>query len=265
MPGMTKMLVDNWQKFADNFKRKMDQKVSCIIPAHNEAKTIVGVVEACLKTEKIGEVIVVNDGSSDKTLDKLQPFAQKIKIINLSENQGKGYAVSMGIEKAKYPFLLFLDADLLNLSPHHLYSLVNPVLENKADVTIGVLVTPFNYYYASWPFSGQRCLRKKDVLKLLKKMKKTKYGLEVFLNERLKNKRTIIIPLIFSQNSHLTKPRKQKDWLYAYIKEIWDIFQQTIAVKSLVYREQVQKEFVKALSLYLKINYLKLKKYLLEE
>ncbi len=243
-----------------------DQKVSVIIPAYNEERTISAVVETCLKADEVGEVIVVNDGSKDNTLKKLKPFGKQIKIINLAKNKGKGYAVGQGIKVAKYPFLLFLDADLINLKPHHLFSLIKPIVDNKADITIGTLVTPSNYYYNSWPFSGQRCLKKKDILPLLKQIKKTRYGLEVFLNEKLKRKRTIIVPLVFAtENTHLRKQKKQKDWLYSYVREIWDIFQQTLVAKSSSYREQVKQDFIKSLSRYLRINYQKIKKYLREE
>ncbi|HRR05548.1 MAG TPA: glycosyltransferase family 2 protein, partial [Candidatus Woesebacteria bacterium] len=91
--------------------------VSVIIPAFNEEKTVAEVVKVCLKTPEVGEIIVVNDGSRDKTKEKLKAFRgkDKVKAINLSKNHGKGYAVAQGIRAARYDYLLFLDADLINL------------------------------------------------------------------------------------------------------------------------------------------------------
>ena len=112
--------------------------VSVIIPAFNEEETIAEVVKVCLKTPEVGEIIVVNDGSQDKTKERLQVFRDKdkVKVVNLSKNHGKGHAVAQGIRATRYDYLLFLDADLINLCSHHLASLVWPVLDNQADMTI---------------------------------------------------------------------------------------------------------------------------------
>jgi glycosyltransferase involved in cell wall biosynthesis len=240
-------------------------RVTAIIPAYNEEKTVAGVVKVCLQTPEIDEVIVVNDGSTDQTLQKLEPFKDKIKVIDLKRNRGKGYAVAQGVKKAANDFLLFLDADLLNIEPHHLYSLITPVIEDKADMTIGAFVSNDVSYYRWWPFSGQRCLKKKLVTPLIPRMEKTNYGLEVLLGEAFKHKRVIIIPIIFNKKFHLAKGEKQQDWVISYIKEAWDIIHQTISSRSKSYQEKVKEKFMRNLSSYLKISYQKVKKYLIEE
>jgi len=243
----------------------MKTKVSCLIPAYNEEKTIAGIIKTCLATPQIAEVIVINDGSQDQTLAKLKPFGRQIKVINLSQNQGKGFAIAQGVKKARYPLLLLLDADLIGWKPHHLQSLIQPVAANQADMTIGNLVSfkiPHNIW---WPLSGQRCLRRKDIRPLIKELEKTNYGLEILLNERLKKKRIIVVPLVFKQKFHLGKESKQKDWLSSYIKEIWEVFQQTISMKSSKYQQKMKKEFLQRFASYLKMSYSRLKNYLLEE
>jgi len=245
---------------------KKIKTVTCIIPARNESQTIAEVIKTCLKTPEINEIIVVNDGSKDDTLAKLKPFKGKVKVIDLPENHGKGHAVAQGIKAAYNSRLLFLDADLINLQPHHLYSLVQPVIDNRADMTIGAFVSPKNsFHYSLWPFSGQRCLQKRHVAPLIKKIEKSNYGLEVLLNEKLKKKRVIVVPLIFNGKFHLVKKDKQKDWLADYTKEVWQIFQQTISVKSRSYREKIKSEFLHSLASYLKVSYKRVKNYLLEE
>jgi len=243
--------------------------VSCIIPAYNESRTITGIVKTSLQTPEIKEVIVVNDGSSDNTLAKLKPFQKKIKIINLLKNHGKGYAVAQGIKEAQHPLLLFLDADLRNLKPHHLFSLIQPVADNRADMTIGYFVSTSTPLYLSsqiwWRFSGQRCLKKRDVVSLIKDFQKAHYGLEIILNERFKKKRIVTVPLIVYGKFHIIKPDKQSDWLIGYAREVWSIFQQTISIKSQVARRRIKSEFLHSLASYLKISYSKLKRYLTEE
>ena len=167
-------------------------KVSCIIPAYNEESTIAGVVKTCLKTPEIGEIIVVSDGSTDTTVDRVRQIkSKKIKIINLPENHGKGFAVAQGIKEAKNEFLLFLDADLINLEPHHLSSLIWPVINNRADMTVAIWGSFSPNVLYSWQLNGQRCLEAKFIKRFLKELSSSKYGLEILLNEIFKNKRRV--------------------------------------------------------------------------
>jgi len=246
-------------------KKSRKSFVSCIIPAYNEEKTVAGVVKVCLKVPQIKEVIVVNDGSKDKTIKKLQPLKDKIKIISYPKNQGKGHAVAQGIKASQFDYLLFLDADLINLQPYHLSSLIQPVLSNQVDMTIGVAASFENPYYSGWPFSGQRCLRKKLIQKIINKIEKSGYGLEVLLNSQMKKKRIVIVPLFSQKPLHIQKVKKQKDWLKAYVKEIFHVFHQTIANQKASYQKKMKIKFVRRLASYFKINYQRLKDYLLED
>ena len=240
-------------------------QIACIIPEYNEEKTINGVIEFCLGIAEIGEIIAVNDGSSDSTLKKLEKLRGKIKIINLKKNSGKGFAVAAGIRKATLPYLLFLDGDLYNLKKHFIYSIVKPILDGEADMTIGMFTSKCQQFDPLWKLSGQRCLRKKDIFPDLKKLEKTKYGLEVFLNDKYSKKRLVVVPILTNEKVHDIKTNKQSDWLAGYVKEIWQVFSQTITVKSAPYREKVKTRFIKDLSLYLKVSIDKIKKYLSEE
>ena len=245
---------------------KNTNRVTCVIPTYNEGRTVANVVKICLKIPEIDEVIVVDDGSKDDTLLKLNPFKEKIKIINLNKNYGKGYAVVQGVKAAHNSNILFLDADLINLEPHYLYSIIVPIIENQADMTIGAFISSKNlFYHIPWRFAGQRCIKKEYLIPLIKEIEKTNYGLEVFLNEKLKRKRVVVVPIIFYRKYHLVKPDKQKDWLIAYIREVWQVFQQTISVKSSSYREKIKSEFLHSLANYLKISYKRVKNLLIEE
>ena len=242
--------------------------VSVIIPAFNEEKTVAEVVKVCLKTPEVGEIIVVNDGSQDKTKERLQVFRDKdkVKVVNLPKNHGKGYAVARGIMAACYDYLLFLDADLINLCSHHLASLVWPVLDNQADMTIAAPASFYNPYYRSWPLSGQRCLKKSFLNeKIIKKMEKTGYGLEIFLNELMKGKRVVVIPWVSDKPLHLKKISKQQNWVKNYTRETFEVFRQTIANQRGSYQEKMKTSFLHNLAAYLKVSYEHLKSYLLED
>jgi dolichol-phosphate mannosyltransferase len=90
-------------------------KLSIIIPVYNEGKTIKDVLSKVLKQTLAQEVIVVDDGSNDKTvnlLEKIKSQNPKVKIMIHPKNLGKGAAVRTGISKATGDYVLIQDADL---------------------------------------------------------------------------------------------------------------------------------------------------------
>lgn len=249
----------------------MPKKVSAIIPAYNEETTIAGVVKTCLKAPEIEEVIVVNDGSTDKTAENVRQIkSQRIKIIELTENQGKGAAIAEGVKKAKNEILLFLDADLINLEPYHLSSIISPVLKANVDMVIGDALAHFKPTLQLisppllWYFSGQRCLKKRFILKHLQKIKKSQYGLEILLNEIFKNKRVVVVPLFSAKTLHLVKEKKWTDWKASYVKEVFQLAQGVIKNKSKEYQKRFNKALVKTLASYFKTSIKKVRKFLEE-
>lgn len=93
-------------------------KLSIIIPVYNEEKTITDVLKkvSALKIPQAQkEVIVINDGSTDKTSGQIKKYLQKdknIKFVEHEKNKGKGAAVIMGIIKASGDYIIIQDADL---------------------------------------------------------------------------------------------------------------------------------------------------------
>jgi len=90
-------------------------KLSIIIPIYNEEKTIREVLNKVLEQTLVQEVIIVNDGSRDKTaniLRKIKSQNSKVKIMNHTKNLGKGAAVRTGIYMATGDYVLIQDADL---------------------------------------------------------------------------------------------------------------------------------------------------------
>jgi glycosyltransferase involved in cell wall biosynthesis len=85
----------------------------------------------------VGEVIIVDDSSTDTSLEKIRKFDDsRIKLLMHSKNLGKGKSVSDGLNAALLPFVIIQDADL-EYDPSEYDLLLDPLLEGKADVVFG--------------------------------------------------------------------------------------------------------------------------------
>jgi len=104
--------------------------VTIIIPAKNEEKTIVNVIEVIKKNEKISQIIVVNNNSNDHTAE----YAKKAgaQVVDC-EKQGKGYAMKTGMQYVKNEIVVFIDADINGYSRNSIDLLINPLLNNETD------------------------------------------------------------------------------------------------------------------------------------
>ena len=115
-------------------------KLSIIIPAYNEENTIIKILEKVEDAKVEGvikEVIVIDDCSTDKTLNLLEKNRNLYdELIKLPKNSGKGEAVKKGLIKASGQYILFQDADL-EYDPKDYKKLLEPVLLFDADLVIG--------------------------------------------------------------------------------------------------------------------------------
>jgi glycosyltransferase involved in cell wall biosynthesis len=117
--------------------RKELPKVTCIIPAFNEEKTIGNVLETVAASPLINEIIVIDDGSTDKTANKAAEKIPLDKVIKHKKNRGKADALITGAKAAKNPILFFCDADLIGLKKAHLKELIEPVTKGEVRMVVG--------------------------------------------------------------------------------------------------------------------------------
>ena len=123
----------------------MIQKLSIVIPAYNEGKTIHLILD---KLQKVNlpngiekEVIIVNDCSKDNTEEAIYNYMQQNPTLNIqyfkqAVNMGKGAALHTGIQKATGEYLVIQDADL-EYDPEEYNLLLKPILSGFADVVFG--------------------------------------------------------------------------------------------------------------------------------
>jgi len=163
----------------------MKDKVSCIIPAYNEGERIANVIKAIQGNHLIGEIIVVNDGSSDNTEEVLKKITG-IKIISYDNNRGKSFAVLKGLNSSKYSFILLIDADLEGLTNQNINDIIEPVLSKKVDVTMALTKKPLICRIIGIdPLSGQRAFDKRIFLKEGVFDKARGYLLESVFNDKI--------------------------------------------------------------------------------
>src|SRR4051812_20122445 len=93
--------------------KELSVKTTAVIAAYNEEATIGDVCRALLASPLIDEVIVVSDGSTDRTVEIARSF-DGVRTVSLRENQGKGYAMRVGVDNASNDVLFFVDGDMYN-------------------------------------------------------------------------------------------------------------------------------------------------------
>ncbi|NLB89359.1 MAG: glycosyltransferase family 2 protein [Syntrophomonadaceae bacterium] len=170
------------------------KSITVVIPAYNEESTISDTIQAVKELDNISKIIVVNDGSTDNTAEIIKRF-DDIELIDLKVNRGKGGAMNSSLPYIDSDIVVFLDADL-GSSAKEAYKIIEPVLQEKADLAIAAFPPPqrkggfgFVKGTAAWairraggietkaPLSGQRAMTK-EVLKAVTPFSEA-YGVEL--------------------------------------------------------------------------------------
>lgn len=116
---------------------KSDGCLSVIIPCYNEEKTIGQLLIRVLRQGSVGEVIIIDDFSSDASCLEIEKVKDsRITLVKNSKNLGKGASVAKGISLCGQEFVIIQDADL-EYSPEEYSRLLAPMLDGRADAVFG--------------------------------------------------------------------------------------------------------------------------------
>ncbi len=112
--------------------------LSVVVPAYNEERTVGELLKRVLATPHEKEVIVVDDGSTDRTPEILRGFRKdpRVRVLRNDRNRGKGASVARALEACRGEVVIIQDADL-EYDPADYDGLLGPIVEGRADAVYG--------------------------------------------------------------------------------------------------------------------------------
>jgi len=111
--------------------------LAVVVPCYNEERTIRRLLEILLEQQVVAEVVVVDDGSTDGSLELVRSIVDpRVVLIQQPTNRGKGAAVARGFAVVKAPYVVIQDADL-EYDPREFPRLLEPLLDGSADAVFG--------------------------------------------------------------------------------------------------------------------------------
>ena len=199
---------------------RQENRAAVIIPAHNEDATVGAVVSASREAALVGEVIVVDDGSTDDTAATAAASGARVVA---SRARGKGEAMLAGARATDAEVLVFLDADLTGLRPDHVDRLARPVLDGSVAMTVGLFdrgpgLNPV-FLWMLPRLAGERAVRR-DLLLSLHQRDTRGYRMEAALNSHVVRQGGRVQAFVLDGMFHRTKEEKEAHALVGLARKV---------------------------------------------
>ena len=222
-------------------------KISIIIPAFNEEKTIEKIVSLVEQVnfpfEK--EIIIIDDGSTDNSRNILGQYTARHKVVFLNKNRGKGFAMRTGFKIATGDAIIIQDADL-EYNPDEYMVLLGPIIDGKADVVYGSrfvtnnprrvlynthfianrFLTALSNFFTNLNLSDMETCYKvfsqKAVQEILPCLKSDRFGIEVELTAQIAKHKLRVFEVGISYSGRTYEEGKKIDWKDG-LAAIWHI------------------------------------------
>jgi len=189
-------------------------KITAIVPALNEEKNVGNVLKVLLESKDLDEVILMDDGSIDRTAEIGERMGAKVISLPKKGGNGKGNAMKKGIESTDAEIIVFFDADLIGLKIEHISQLIKPILEGKASMVIGMrerygglpkIIAKISPLLA---IGGERAMKRSIFLNIPEKFIQG-FAVETALNYYCQRKK---LKVLFPELKGLTVVIKEKKW-----------------------------------------------------
>jgi glycosyltransferase involved in cell wall biosynthesis len=203
--------------------------VDAVIPARDEADTVADSVRAARGCRYVREVIVVDDGSTDGTAERAREAGAKV-VPRDGSNGSKAHAMADGVAATDAAAILFLDADLTDITSTHLDQICEPFLEGRAIMSVGAFDYGWfwNPQVLRWPpLTGERIIPR-WVWEAIPPDKLDGYTIEIRINEVIAERRLRTSARTMAGVYHRTK--RVKHGRVEGIKATWRMYRDLIGL-----------------------------------
>ncbi len=187
--------------------------VSAIIPTYNDSKKIVEIVDNLKQVTDVSEIIIVDDGSKPEHKEIFNSLSG-VKLITHVVNQGKSQAMKTGFLASKGELIMYVDADLSNMSSEYIQALIDPVKNCEFEISISLrgdkfdkVVNELNLHFLKGT-SGDRVIMRKLLEKHVDIFNVQGYLIEVEMNKVFFDKYKVVFVYLPNLSNELKVKKK---------------------------------------------------------